>query len=106
MGKLARLRSMPTPEIGYRLRERLRIEAERAQVVLGSASQERLALAWPQSSCLRYLREIFATSFYTAPAERDNILSSVEKDFPEWQKRAAREAEDLCAHRVELLGYG
>ena len=41
MGKLARLRSMPAPEIGYRLRERLRIEAERAQVVLGSAQRER-----------------------------------------------------------------
>jgi hypothetical protein len=101
MGKLSRLRAMPTGEIRHRLRERVRLEAERVRVGLRVVPAPREI----EEDCLPLLRRTFATRFYVAQ-DRDSLRSLVQQQFPDWQDRAVREADALCRHRVELLGYG
>jgi hypothetical protein len=101
MGKLSRLRAMPTGEIRYRLRERVRLEAERVRVGLRVVPAPRDI----DEDCLALLQRVFATRFYVAE-DRHSLRSLVQQQFPAWQNRAVREADALCQHRVELLGYG
>ena len=114
-GKLARLRTMPAHEIGYRLRERIMIEAERVRVGLRGtwnplvthASNGRLRRSpCPGSSCADYLNEIFATRFYLRSEDRESVCRFVGAKFPEWMEKAATEADAICHHKVDLLGYG
>jgi uncharacterized heparinase superfamily protein len=102
MGRLHRLRGMPTSEIGYRLRERVRCEAERLRCRLHVAP----AVPEPRGGYLSFLQRAFAAHFYLAPSDRDSIRSFVIEKFPEWQDAATCEAEMLCDHRLELLGLG
>jgi hypothetical protein len=115
MGKLARLHAMTAREIGYRLRERIMIEAERAQVRLRPAlnsaakyvSNSRLRrLPCPGSSCANYLERVFATRFYLRSADRETVCRFVRAEFPEWMEKASTEADAICRHNVDLLGYG
>ncbi len=99
MGKLSRLRKMPTGEIGYRLRERVRLEAERLRGGLLVAAKE------TEESCLPFFQQAFATRFYL-PQDSESLRSFVWKEFPDWREQAVREAGTLCDHRLELLGYG
>jgi hypothetical protein len=98
MGKLSRLRDMPTREIGYRIRERIRLESER---VLGGPS-----VGTFEENCLGRLRESFSRRFYLSLEDRQPLRSFVQRMFPQWTARAICQAEALCDHRVELLGYG
>jgi hypothetical protein len=100
MGKLSRLRDMPTGEIGYRLRERLRLEAERIRGGL-----RLIPRANEIENYLPFLQRAFAARFYSS-AGRESLRSFVQDKFPDWQDRAIREADRLCEHRLELLGYG
>jgi len=114
-GKLARLRAMTAREIGYRLRERIMIEAERAVGRLRSAwnpaakyvlSNSLSRLPCPGSSCASYLQEVFATRFYLPSADRETVCRFVRAKFPEWMEKAMTEADAICRHNVDLLGYG
>ena len=115
MGKLARLRAMTAREIGYRLRERIMIEAERAKVRL-RGDRNPLAkyvpngrlrrLPCPGSSCASYLEQVFATRFYLPSADRESVCQFVRAKFPEWMEKASTEADAICRHNVDLLGYG
>ena len=102
MGKLSRLRSMPTNEIGYRLRERARVETDRIRHAMRVESPP------PQihGDCLPFLQQAFTECFYVSTAARESVRSLVQTEFPHWVDRAVREADQLCNHRLELLGYG
>ena len=114
-GKLARLRAMSAREIGHRLRERIMIEAERARVrrrplqnlATRSVSDSRLSsLPFPGSSCVNCLERVFATKFYLRSADRESIRWFVRAKFPEWLEKASTDADAICRHHVNLLGYG
>lgn len=100
MGKLERLREMPTREIGYRLRERMRLETERLRGVLhvpppsGSAAGS------------AFLKQAFESRFYLRLSDREALRTFVETNYPEWLDEAIVQAEIACDHRVDLLGYG
>jgi hypothetical protein len=102
MGKLSRLRSMPRDEISYRVRERVRLETERFRSALQVASSARRI----EGDCLPRLQRAFAGRFYPSAADRDSLRSYVRNEFPDWLDRAVDEADRLCEHRLELLGYG
>lgn len=121
--KLKRLRQMTAREIAYRLREKLEHEAERVKVRLGLERLSEEFLLWFSSnggtgsgngspkrefSFKRYLEEGPARRFYfpAVGAGRERLRRLVEGSFPHWIERAVEEAEELCRHRVELLGYG
>src|SRR5580693_1598765 len=93
MGILSRLRHMPAREIGFRLRERISLETER---MLGTAASV------PAPRVL----DTLAARFYISPEERKTLPSFVRANFPEWVRAAITEADALCDHRLELLGYG
>jgi hypothetical protein len=111
MGRLSRLRDMPPREIGFRLRERILLEAERIRHglrVAGSrlAPSRRSSLPDSPGDARPVLLESLATRFYISPEERTTLPSFVRAHFPEWVRKAIGEADALCDHRVELLGYG
>jgi hypothetical protein len=86
MRSLSRLREMPIREIGHRLRERFRIETERT--------------LWRAKAPSASLKS-FTASFYLLPEP-----AFVRANFPAWIEKAVREADVLCEHRLELLGFG
>lgn len=104
MSTLTRLRSMPAREIGYRLRERLQIEAERIRLHLAPGHTLDTG-SHPEAYCRGSLALAFDARFYISPSDRVTIRRFVEDHFPEWLEKATTEAEDLCRHRMELLGY-
>ncbi|MBI4479283.1 MAG: alginate lyase family protein, partial [Acidobacteria bacterium] len=152
--KLKRLRRMTAGEITYRMRDKLRSEADRVRFRLNSVGEaeenlsrffnshlintnfqavrqgtarQGMALAMPSVpqktgasapedsfpdkngfSFKQYLQEGPAQRFYLPgmPEERERLKKFVVGYFPEWRKKAVEEAERLCQHRVELLGYG
>ncbi|MFP3940771.1 MAG: heparinase II/III family protein, partial [Thermoanaerobaculia bacterium] len=57
---------------------------------------------------LRYLRRCVAPRFYpaAAPAHRGDVLERLARGTPGWAQDLAAEAERLCDHRFEILGYG
>ncbi|SRR5579871_741178 len=100
MGKLSRLRDMPTREIGYRLRERVRVESERLRLHTSASPW-----AVPEG-CAPFLKRMFETRFYFSQEEREARRKFLASSFPHWIERSLLEAETLLEHRVELLGYG
>jgi len=45
-------------------------------------------------------------NFYISPKQRKTLPAFVQASSPEWIDKAVREADALCEHRLELLGYG
>lgn len=114
MGKLTRLREMPRREISYRVRERLRIGAERAALRLGPRRQDdgldRLpSVAGPEGpSFRRYLEDVAAPRFYflSSAETRGQLREFVASNYSDWIESAVAGAERICSHRLELLGCG
>ena len=110
--KLMRLRTMGTPEIACRLRTTLQSEVDRLRFFLhvpGQPDKKLLERGGRRSFCSkRYLKEGPARRFYLSANKdgRARLRNLIEVRFPEWKTRAIEEAERLCQHRVELLGYG
>ena len=107
-----RLRAMSASEIGYRLHANLRLEFDRVRFHLGSfRNTERPIHQFSGKNTppiKTYLQEFAARRFYL-PATlegRERLRLLVEQQFPEWKLHAIAEAQRLCEHRVELLGYG
>jgi hypothetical protein len=99
MGRLSRLGHMPAREIGFRLRERYLLESERIRHGLHGTE------SWPEAAHSAML-ESLAQRFYISPQERNDLPAFVQSTFPTWVSKAIREADALCDHRMELLGYG
>ncbi len=113
MRKLKRLRQMTANEIAYRLRERMRIEAERARLRLrpprpGADLDGAARLPAIDGSFKAYLEMVAGSRFYfPAPQEtRESLRSFVEATFPEWVENSIVEAESICSRRIELFGHG
>ena len=110
--RLQRLRAMSATEIGYRLHASLRMEFDRVRFHLNSfgAAEERLQQASMNKTLpvKSYLEEFPARRFcLPAGADgRDRLRRLIEQHFPEWKLNAIAEANHLCEHQVELLGYG
>ncbi|HUP24290.1 MAG TPA: heparinase II/III family protein [Thermoanaerobaculia bacterium] len=107
----ARLRVMSAREVGERLRQALHARADR---LIGTASREESHRSLLEGcgarngSLLRHLEATVAPRFYlpAPPAERRAVAELLWRRFPSWLSAAAAEAERLCQHRVDLLGYG
>lgn len=115
-GKLRRLPEMDGREIRYRLHESLQRGVERAAIHLkdlrgfgGLGDDEEGFLArLPGASFTEYLRESAASRFHVPADERGRreLAELFHRRFPERVPAVAAAAERLCAHRVELLGFG
>jgi hypothetical protein len=120
MEKLRKLRSMSRGEISYRLREKLQAEADRVRFYLSSESKE-ASSGFDRSdirpshsghkkgefSIKRYLEEGPALRFYFQPlSSRDRMAKLLSHIFPGWMETVIDQAERLCRHRVEILGFG
>ena len=116
-----RLRAMSAPEIGHRLREIARREAESISSICRGRGEDAPIAARParlpadfappgvldREGLRAYVERAAERFFVPSGAEaRRAAVAFVERRFPEWIAGAAAEAEALCAHRVELLGDG
>ena len=120
MEKLRKLRAMSRREISYRLREKLQAETDRVRYYLSSESKEvssgfdrndihpsRSGDRQAEFSVKRYLEEGPARRFYFEPSSsRDGMAKLLPQIFPGWMETTIEQAERLCQHRVEILGYG
>src|SRR5712692_3242923 len=93
--KLRRLSEMRPREIAHRVREKMYSELERIGVD---------GAAIPEAGSFKDQLAAAASRFYFRDPER--LAAFVQQQFPHWVDRAVEEAERLCRHNVELLGYG
>ena len=125
LGRLKQLRRMTVGEMAYRFCDKLRSETDRIQYYRrklekpeeelwsffnGSISAGVRARLSNRNgfSFKEYLRGGPAQRFYlpSEPAERARLREFIEDCVPLWKHQAVEEAERICQHRVELLGYG
>ena len=105
MSKLNRLATMDAREIVYRVQERFRSETERLRHYAGVA-------AAPADDVLdnfkHYLVQKAEPHFYfrAAGTERERRLDCIRRTFPKWIEQAVDDAEQICRHKVRLLGFG
>src|SRR5213593_3764303 len=96
---------MDTREIVYRVQEKFRSEAERLRYYAG------LEVA-PADEVLdnfkNYLVQKAEPHFYfiAAGSERERRLDFIRRTYPKWIEQAVEEAERICRHQVQLLGFG
>lgn len=106
---LKRLRQMDKDEIAYRVREKLRREADRVKFYVGWGVEEdpqfKALLEARGSSFKNYLIEGPAQRFYSSTQHRDEIRMLIGHRFTPWFERAVEEADRLSEHRVDFLGY-
>lgn len=103
MKKLRKLLALGAGEAARRLREQLRIVAERLKVNLRFQTSSNDPLLTRFGS---YLRETASSRFYFSPDSRERLKQAIKTDFPHWIRKAAAEGEALCQHRVPLFGRG
>jgi hypothetical protein len=107
--KVKKLRTMPAEELWYRLREKYRLETDRLRFRFGiGLEQDRefeALLARYGSSCKNYLHYGPARRFYLSTHNRADTASFIAETFPEWIDQAIYDAEQLCEHHINLLGY-
>src|SRR5580700_3545105 len=96
--KLRRLSEMSPVELAHRFGEK------------GHAALERLGFGIQKSDVLagmtfkNYLAGPAFKRFYSGP--RQNLRELMAEKSPQWIERAVNDADALCLHEVELLGYG
>jgi hypothetical protein len=112
MDRLRRLRLMNGDEITHRVRAGLRTELDRirSHMRIGETQESHMLriLLGQRSQFKGYLQASPARRFYL-PANDDarrRLRELVERNVPKWKARAVAEADRLCEHRVELLGFG
>src|SRR5687768_13218467 len=105
--KFKKLRAMQRDEVVHRLRERVYREADRIRHYTGFGDNdpefERLVAG--HGSLKQYLRQGPARRFYASTQNRDEVSTLFEHHFPAWCDRALTEADRLCSHRIDLLGF-
>lgn len=93
--KLKRLSSMRPRELTHRVRERVYSGLDRIGI-----GEPPPAVRMPFK---KYLAGSPAERFYRS--HRENLRPFIEENFPQWIDRAVDEAERLCRHEFQLLGY-
>jgi hypothetical protein len=100
---------MKSDEVWYRLREKYCRETDRLRfrsgIGLTSDREFDSLLKRYGTSCKNYLQYGPARRFYLSTQEREVISSLVADSFPVWLERTVTDAEQLCEHRINLLGY-
>ena len=105
VSKLNRLVTMDAREIAYRVQEKCRSEAERLRYYAGVD-------VWPAGGILlnfkHYLVQKAQPRFYfrASGIDRDRRLDYIRRTFPEWIEQAVEDADRICRHKVQLLGFG
>src|SRR5262249_48263989 len=109
LSKVRKLRAMQAEELWYRLREKYRRETDRIRFRTGiGVDRDREFKALLErygSSCKNYLQYGPARRFYLSTHSREDIAAFIAETFPEWIDQAIYDAEQLCEHRINLLGY-
>jgi hypothetical protein len=104
MSKLNRLVTMDAREIVYRVQEKFRSEAERLRYYagVGAASADEVL-----DDFKSYLVQKAEPHFYfrTAGNDRERRLDFIRCTFPEWIEQAVEDADRICRHKVQLLGF-
>jgi len=109
--KIQRFRSMPAEEVAYRMREAWRVETDRLKFRLGWSldrdDEFQRLLSTFENSFKRYLDNVAAQRFYSsvAPANRKKTADVLIQNLSQNAGAAVEEAEHLCSHRLNLLGY-
>ncbi len=96
--KLRRLSEMRPREMAHRFCDKGYAELERLGV--GLRDPEVLA----GLTFKGYLTGPASRRFYCGP--RQNLRETIADQFPQWIDRAVKDADALCRHEIELLGYG
>jgi len=106
--KLHRLRQMSHAELAHRLRERWRKETDRLRFYGGRTGEEYKfdRLTEPHGKSLKqYFLERASFRFYPSVNDKDETLSLITEQFPEWMNRTIGEAGRLVEHRLNILGH-
>jgi hypothetical protein len=107
--KLKKLSSMSQAEIMHRFREQIRRESDRLRLRAGigiNDDPELDALTERHGASLKtYLLHGPARRFYAATQNREHTVEFITERYPQWLERAIHEADLLCQHRIDLLGY-
>jgi hypothetical protein len=94
--KMRRVASMPLREMTHRLREKGYSQLQRLGVPLGNWGMPSIdPKTWFADAPLR--------RFY--PGVIDSDRAYVSAHFPEWVNRAKADAERICSHEFQLLGF-
>jgi Heparinase II/III-like protein/Heparinase II/III N-terminus len=100
---------MPAEELWYRLREKYRLETDRIRFQAGIGLERDREfeglLARYNASCKNYLQCGPARRFYLSTHSREDTAAFIAETFPGWIDQAIYDAEQLCEHRISLLGY-
>jgi hypothetical protein len=103
---------MRPKEVGYRIREKLRKETDRARLwfSIDGADIDRdfAALLERQESSRSWLMKAPSRRFYSSvnPSNRQKLVGLILRHRPEWIDRAAAEGDRLVEHEMNLLGHG
>src|ERR1051326_4114428 len=105
MSKLNKLVTMDTREIVYRVQERFRSETDRLRYYAGVDAAPADAIL---DNFKNYLVQKAEPHFYfrAAGIERERRLDFIRRTFPKWIEQAVEDAEQICRHKVQLLGFG
>jgi len=124
MGKLAKLRGMSAEEVRHRLRERVRMAADKAAfLIAGSPGYEeppwvslparlelqvgrRLYDERGEFSVRLFLENVAGPRFYFDPSQAGRHRRLFGRLYPAELNRVVEEAERICRHRLPLLGHG
>jgi hypothetical protein len=106
--RLRRLLGMSPGEIAYRTLERLRVAADRQRCLRAGPPCTTVPLPARGGSFLAYLREDLNCRFFfnPSPSHRRQLRARLADQEAPRLAHAREEAEELLAHRVELLGIG
>ena len=103
MTKLNKLVTMDAREIAYRVQEKFRSEAERLRHYAGVD----VALPEVLDNFKSYLVQNADNFYFQATgSERERRLDVIRRTFPQWIDQAVEDAERICQHKVQLLGFG
>jgi uncharacterized heparinase superfamily protein len=96
---------MDTREIVYRVQEKFRSESERLRHYAGVGAASADAVL---DDFKNYLVQKAEPHFYfrAAGPERERRLDFIRHSFPKWIEQAVEDADRICRHKVQLLGFG
>src|SRR6185369_5844375 len=105
MSKLNRLVKMDTRELVYRVQEKFRSEAERLRCYVGVDGSPAVDVL---DNFKSYLVQKAEPHFYfrAAGSERERRWDFIRRTVPMWIEQAVEDAERICRHKVQLLGFG
>src|SRR4051812_10533868 len=107
--RLKKLQRMSRAEMAHRLREQFRQRADRlrfrSRIAVDDDPELDELIVRHASSLKDYLLQQAAPRFYSSTQDRKAIAAIFMERRPEWLDRAIEQADGICGHRTNLLGY-